>query len=86
MDPSDVEAGRGSVSDGEMTSGKRILFLSQRFLSVSGVGTSLYVAPEVLHGKGKNHSKADMYSLGVSGLNQTYSCKGLINLLIDRLL
>ena len=32
-----------------------------------GVGTGLYIAPEVLHRKkGQNHSKVDMYSLGVS--------------------
>ncbi|KAF8340679.1 kinase-like domain-containing protein [Cantharellus anzutake] len=31
-----------------------------------GVGTGLYIAPEVLHRrKGQNHSKADMYSLGI---------------------
>ncbi len=31
-----------------------------------GVGTGLYIAPEVLHRKkGQNHSKVDMYSLGV---------------------
>ncbi|KAG9057226.1 hypothetical protein FS842_008151 [Serendipita sp. 407] len=60
VDPSDVENGRLTLSDGEMT---------------SGVGTSLYVAPEVLHGKGRNHSKADMYSLGIVFFEMNYPFK-----------
>lgn len=60
VDPSDVEAGRTVESSAEMT---------------SGVGTSLYVAPEVLHAKGRNHSKADMYSLGIVFFEMNYMFK-----------
>ena len=39
-----------------------------------GVGTSLYIAPEVINRKkGQNHFKADMYSLGVRGHIRNYT-------------
>jgi translation initiation factor 2-alpha kinase 4 len=69
IDPSDV-APRVAARDTDMTLGALAAFLVTFYIySVfSEVGTTLYIAPEVQSRKRgpTNHTKADIYSLGVS--------------------
>lgn len=70
VDPSDVSR-HPTVPDADMTLGSFLLiFYLVIWLTASlDVGTAPYIAPEVQSRKRgpRNHLKADMYSLGVSG-------------------
>lgn len=71
-DGTDDGASMSAVSvskNGDLTNGAFGLLSHWQCLAnmkLLGVGTTLYIAPEILHRKsGQDHSKADMYSLGV---------------------
>lgn len=69
VDPSDLPGLQVTSSDTDMTQSElhHIILLPHVLIHKSDVGTFLYIAPEVRsRGGPRNHSKADMYSLGVS--------------------
>jgi translation initiation factor 2-alpha kinase 4 len=70
VDPSDVSPVL-VAPDADMTLGMRDFCILEYLLIYSAeVGTKLYIAPEVQSRKRgpRNHTKADMYSLGVGVL------------------
>ena len=87
VDPSEMTLQASSL-DADMTQGKNHVFLSFQYLALNcftDVGTTLYIAPEIRsRGGHKNHSKADMYSLGVRTSRLPHTV--LAEMRVDRIL